>query len=70
MTVSLNTLNTADQTTFVKSLADIFEHSPWVAERSYKGRPFASLDDLHRVMVGVVTQADEKKQLELIRAPP
>ena len=70
MTVSLNTLNTADQTTFVKSLADIFEHSPWVAERSYEGRPFASLDDLHRTMVKVVAEADEKEQLRLIRAHP
>lgn len=70
MTLSLDTLNTANKTRFVDGLADIFEHSPWVAARAYAKRPFASLKALHRAMVEVLAQADEQEQLALIRAHP
>ena len=35
------------QAAFVARLGDIFEHSPWVPERAWAARPFASIDALH-----------------------
>ena len=55
---------------FVAALADIFEHSPWVAAGAYDARPFRSVDELHRAMCGVVEAADTEAQLGLIRAHP
>lgn len=60
-------LNQAD---FTASLAHIFEHSPWIAERAWHKRPFATLDDLHQAMVKVVHDADASEQLALIQAHP
>ena len=51
------------QAVFVACLGDIFEHSPWVPERAWAARPFASIDALHAAMVAVVDQAAEAEQL-------
>lgn len=66
----LGALNGASHASFVKVLGGIFERSPWVAEEAAKKRPFTSLDTLHRAMVTAVEEADEQKQLNLIRAHP
>ncbi len=48
----------------------VFEHSPWVAERAWEKRPFASLAELHEAMLQVVHAADKEEQLALARAHP
>jgi chitin deacetylase len=48
----------------------VFEHSPWVAERAWRKRPFASVDALHAAMVGAVSQAKPEEKLALVRAHP
>jgi 2-oxo-4-hydroxy-4-carboxy-5-ureidoimidazoline decarboxylase len=58
------------QAAFVARLGDIFEHSPWVPERAWAARPFASIDALHAAMVAAVDQAAEAEQLALICAHP
>ena len=63
-------INALDRSGFVAALADIFEHSPWIAERAYEARPFASVDELHRAMLRVVQSASRDEQLALIRAHP
>lgn len=63
-------LSTSDRTAFVSALGWIFEDSPWVAERAWERRPFASLDELHAAMVRVVADATEAEQLALLRAHP
>ena len=55
---------------FIARLGDIFEHSPWVPERAWAERPFASIDALHAAMVAVVDAASEAEQLALICAHP
>ncbi len=67
---TLAQLNAAPATEFVTTLAGIFEHSPWVAERAVAGRPFANVAALHEAMCVVVEAAGEAAQLELIRAHP
>jgi 2-oxo-4-hydroxy-4-carboxy-5-ureidoimidazoline decarboxylase len=68
--MTLAQLNAADHAGFVAALDEIFEHSPWVAERAFACRPFASIDALHAAMVAAMRAADEREQLTLIRAHP
>lgn len=68
--MSLTDLNAAPRDAFVAHLGGIFEHSPWVAERAYDRRPFASRDDLHAAMVAAVEEAGAERQLALLRAHP
>lgn len=55
---------------FVERLGAVFEHSPWVAERAWKKRPFSSVNDLHAAMIGAVSQAKPEEKLALVRAHP
>lgn len=58
---------------FIQAFADIYEHSPWVAERAYDLGPNCELDDidnLHARMSRVLLQASSDEQLALINAHP
>jgi 2-oxo-4-hydroxy-4-carboxy-5-ureidoimidazoline decarboxylase len=68
--MTLADLNAVDRDRFVRTLGWIFEESPWVAERAWTHRPFASVADLHAAMVDVVTNAERGEQLALLRAHP
>ncbi len=63
----LNSLNRED---FVDAAGWIFEHSPWVAERAWTRRPFATVDALHLAMVEEVESASPEEQIALLRAHP
>ena len=52
--IALQALNGLSQAEFTSRLGAIYEHSPWVAERAFAARPFASLDALHAAMQGAV----------------
>lgn len=68
--IGLAELNAATRDAFVAHLGGVFEHSPWVAERAWERRPFASRDALHAAMVAVVEEAGPERQLALLRAHP
>jgi 2-oxo-4-hydroxy-4-carboxy-5-ureidoimidazoline decarboxylase len=55
---------------FVSELGGVFEHSPWVAERAWRKRPFSSVEELHQAMMNAVLEAEEDEQLALVRAHP
>ena len=58
---------------FVNAFADIYEHSPWVAEKAYDLGQDASLDQietLHQRMSDILLRADHARQLALINAHP
>jgi 2-oxo-4-hydroxy-4-carboxy-5-ureidoimidazoline decarboxylase len=59
-----------DRTQFCDALADIYEHSPWVAERSWASRPFDTLHDLVVAMDAAMRAATKEEQMALIRAHP
>lgn len=63
-------LNQMPRDAFVRLVGPGFEHSPWIAEQSWPGRPFSSLEHLHQVMCEIVEKAGLEKQLALIRAHP
>ncbi|MGG0250246.1 2-oxo-4-hydroxy-4-carboxy-5-ureidoimidazoline decarboxylase [Peribacillus frigoritolerans] len=67
---TLNALNEIPLSEFVEKLKDIFEHSPWVAQRAGEFRPFSSCESLYERMVNVVQTASEEEKLNLIQAHP
>jgi 2-oxo-4-hydroxy-4-carboxy-5-ureidoimidazoline decarboxylase len=67
---SIAALNAADRATFVAAIGFAFEDSPWIAEAAYAQGPFASVDDLHAALTGVVATAPEHRQVALIAAHP
>ena len=68
--MTLQDLNHLQRATFVSALGGIFEHSPWVAERAYEQRPFASTEELGSKMVAAMLAAPLEARLALIRAHP
>ena len=68
--MDIATVNSLDRDAFRTAFGHVFEHSPWVAERAYLRRPFASLDALHAAMMEAVESADADERLALIRAHP
>jgi len=67
---TLASLNAADHATFISVCGPLFEHSPWIAERTYPRRPFATLAALHAALIATVAAASESEQLQLLRAHP
>ena len=63
-------LNALPREAFVARLGAIYEHSPWVAERAYASRPFATVEQLHGAMERAMHTATPDEQLALIRAHP
>jgi 2-oxo-4-hydroxy-4-carboxy-5-ureidoimidazoline decarboxylase len=68
--VTLAELNALARDEFVNTLGWVFEHSPWVAERTWPQRPFASLDAVHSAMIETMNAASEEERLTLLRAHP
>jgi 2-oxo-4-hydroxy-4-carboxy-5-ureidoimidazoline decarboxylase len=67
VSLAVNDLSHAD---FVARLGGIYEHSPWVAERAFRARPFASIDSLHAAMNAAMHAATRDEKLALNRAHP
>ena len=63
-------LNGFTKDKFVEAVGWVFEHSPWVAERAWRKRPFASLDDLSTRLIQEVQGASPDEQLALLCAHP
>lgn len=70
MSVSLHDLNASDRNAFVRVCGPLFEHSPWIAERTYSSRPFASLDALHAALVQNMHGATQDEKVNLIASHP
>jgi OHCU decarboxylase len=67
---SVDAVSSLDREAFVGVLGGVFEGSPWIAERTWKRRPFADVEELHAALVAVVDAAGADAQLGLIRAHP
>jgi OHCU decarboxylase len=68
--ITLQELNTLPVEKLVALLGGVFEHSPWVAERAARARPFGSRAELLEEMRAIVQRASAEEQLALIRAHP
>lgn len=67
---SLADLNALSRERFVQTIGPVFEHSQWVAEKTWTGKSFASLADLHQVLCQTVANSSREQKLELIKAHP
>ncbi|MDC8757184.1 allantoate amidohydrolase [Janthinobacterium fluminis] len=67
---TLTELNGCDEAGFIERLGGIYEHSPWIPQRAYAARPFASATALKLALQAAVNAAAPERQLELIRAHP
>jgi 2-oxo-4-hydroxy-4-carboxy-5-ureidoimidazoline decarboxylase len=63
-------LNACSKADFVAALANIFEYSPWIAEKAAGVRPFAGVVQLFEAMKAAVERAPPELRLALIRAHP
>jgi 2-oxo-4-hydroxy-4-carboxy-5-ureidoimidazoline decarboxylase len=63
-------VNGWDQAAFTRLLGPVFEHSPWIAERTWPKRPFGSLESLHQSLCETVVGSTAEEKLALIRAHP
>jgi OHCU decarboxylase len=70
MLTTLQQLNHADRGTFVRICGPLFEHSPWIAERTFDRRPFTSLDALHKALVETMRSATTDEHVKLIASHP
>ena len=68
--MTFDELNSKDRNGFVGAIGWVFEGSPWVAERAWDKRPFATLDALHDALSSVVASAELSEQVSLLRAHP
>ena len=63
-------LNNASRDDFVAALANVFEHSPWVAEQVAMKRPYSGIAQLFMAMKAAVEQAPSELRLALIKMHP
>ena len=68
--ISLDRLNASNRAAFVAAVGEIFEHAPWVAERAYAARPFATVAALHDAMMQTLRSAPRDQQLAFLGGHP
>jgi allantoate deiminase/N-carbamoyl-L-amino-acid hydrolase len=68
--IGLDALNRGTAAEFVAALDGVFEHSPWIAERTAAQRPFASRFALLDALCATMQSAPREAQLALVRAHP
>jgi 2-oxo-4-hydroxy-4-carboxy-5-ureidoimidazoline decarboxylase len=68
--LALAALNALAVDSFVTALGPVFEHADWVAEVVARGRPFASVTDLHRAMTATLAAAGDAAVLAFLRGHP
>jgi 2-oxo-4-hydroxy-4-carboxy-5-ureidoimidazoline decarboxylase len=68
--LTLDQVNAMRPAAFVAALGGVFERSPWIAERAFAARPFASVAAVHEAMAAVVRRASRAEHVALLRTHP
>jgi 2-oxo-4-hydroxy-4-carboxy-5-ureidoimidazoline decarboxylase len=68
--IELHDLNTMNRAGFVAALDGIFEHAPWVAERAWTRRPFATVEALHVALCEVLAASPIDEQTRFLQGHP
>ncbi len=63
-------INALGRNEFTSVVGPVFENSPWIAERAWANRPFASVTDLHAKLCAIVDAASTREKLSLVGAHP
>ena len=67
---TLASLNACSRTEFLAALGGVFEHAPWVAEAVIEQRPFSSVEQMHRAMLGAIRSLPEAGLVEFLNVHP
>ena len=67
---TLEQINLYTPNQFIQLFGEIFEHSPWVAQKALTARPFSSLDDIYETMKVIVELSSKQQKLALILEHP
>lgn len=67
---SLEEINAMSLAAFSDAFGDIYEHSPWIAEKAWEARPFGSAEAVRNAMAEAVRAAPEDRQIALLNAHP
>ena len=70
MNITLEQVNQASFEAALLLLDGLYEHSPWVAEKALRARPFKSLGHLKHALADVVNAVSAAEQINLLRAHP
>lgn len=68
--LNLRELNALSREEFIQVIGPVFEHSPWIAEKTWPQRPFASCEHLHEALCQTVIAGNEQSKLALIHVHP
>jgi 2-oxo-4-hydroxy-4-carboxy-5-ureidoimidazoline decarboxylase len=68
--LSLRELNASDRAAFTRAFGAIIEQSPWVAERAWTTRPYATVRDLHAAMMAALRESPAERRIAVLRAHP
>jgi 2-oxo-4-hydroxy-4-carboxy-5-ureidoimidazoline decarboxylase len=64
---AINRMTAAD---FSAAFGQVYEHSPWIAERAFARRPFSSRLDVQLALYAVVQSASRAERVALLGAHP
>lgn len=68
--LSMSTIRSLDEASFVDRLGALVEHSPWVARRARRHGPFATREDLLDALCAEIHGASDAEQVALLRLHP
>jgi 2-oxo-4-hydroxy-4-carboxy-5-ureidoimidazoline decarboxylase len=68
--LSIEAINRMAPADFSTAVGKVYEHSPWIAERAFALRPFATRLDILAALYRVVQGASRDERLALLRAHP
>lgn len=68
--LTIDSVNRMSASDFSAAFGRVYEHSPWIAERAFARRPFASRLDLQTALYAVVQGAGRDEQIALLNAHP
>jgi 2-oxo-4-hydroxy-4-carboxy-5-ureidoimidazoline decarboxylase len=68
--LSLETVNAMDRARFAEALGAVVEKAPWIVERAWDERPFASVAALCAAILRVIQGLSRDAQLDFLRAHP
>ena len=67
---SLDALNTAPRSEFIRILGETIEHASWVAEQAANARPFETVQALPAAMMRVIRTAPHATKIAFLRGHP
>ena len=68
--MDLTAVNSMSRASFTNAFGGVFEYSPWVAERAWQDRPFATIEELYQAMFNAVRSAPRTQIEQLLCVHP